>query len=46
MGCAQNHHSFPLVFEGLNELSGCNEGDVYKGLIELITKNAFSYWSK
>ena len=46
VGCAQNHCSFPLVVEGLSELSGCNEIGVHKGLIELITKNAFSYQSK
>lgn len=40
MGCAHNHRSFLLVVEGLNEFSGCNEIDVHKGLIELITKNA------
>ena len=39
MGCARNHSSFPSVVEGLNELSGCNEIDVHRALIELITKS-------
>lgn len=46
MGCAWNHSSFPLVVESLNELSGCNEIDVHKALIELVTKNDFSFRSK
>lgn len=40
MGCAQSRCSFPHVVEGLNELSGCNEIDAHKSLIELIPTRA------